>query len=612
LNGILIYFSELTPKLFQMLILCHQKIIGIFLFLFLFFSVTLPAQTEHYSDMYNETVRQHELSMYPVDRWDSLRCAWYGDCSDNNAAVARLNNLVCPLNKRMFGWHAHGTSSASYIWQSLSDLSYFSYQVDYLTGNATNAAQLVNWGNNATVLAAKANGVNVNLAVTFFGNSTTFGTFFGNATAQQTLISNLVNEVTTADVKGVNIDFEGAGLSTTHQAAFVSFLGNLRTQLLAVRPNAEISIDIQGSAVASANYITNLNTVVDLLILMGYDYYWSSQVYPGPIAPTWQFPKAASDPNGHGNVANDLNTMLRFAPKEKVVLAMPYYGRRWNTTNGCVLPADGNANPSTVLYNAFRNNSDGYYNNILRDPYSFAAYNCFTNVSSIPQQSFIDDAYSLQTKYDLIYQRGLAGGAVWRLGYDAGYPELWEMINNNLSTCASRPCRDTLYDMGGPLNNYVNRSNYFFTIDPPGAVAVSLRFISFDFEAGWDSLWVYNGADTNSTPIGKFSGPGLPPQLVAHSGIMTIRVFTDGATTRSGFAAIYNCSPQLVRTVASGNWHDPQIWETGAVPLATDTAWVMPGHNIAVADIHHIASLNVHPTGNVTMAGPNAHLIVEQ
>lgn len=596
-----------------MLHLHLQKRNSLFILFFIVFSFKALAQTGHYSDMYYETQRQQALAAYPVASWDSLRCAWYGDCANNNSQVGRLNNLVCPLTKKMFGWHAHGTSSASYVWGSLTDLSYFSYQVDYLTGNAVNAAQLVNWGNNATVLAAKANGVNVNLAVTFFGTSTTFGSFFGNATAQQTLITNLVNHVVTADVKGLNIDFEGGAIVTsTILPAYLSFLSNLRTQLLAARPGAEMSVDIQGAHASNNAYITGLNNVMDYLILMGYDYYWSSQNYPGPIAPTWQFPAVAGDPYGHGNVANDLNSLVRFAPRNKIILAMPYYGFRWKSLNGCTLPGVGDGpRISTQTYADYRNNSSGYYSNTMRDPYSHAAYHCFNDVNAVFNQQFIDDVYSLQNKYDLIRQQGIAGGAMWRLGYDAGYPELWELVNNNLSNCPVRPCRDTLYDMGGPLNNYVNRSNYFFTIDPPGAVAVSLRFLSFDFEAGWDSLWVYNGADTNSAPIGRFSGNSLPPQLVASSGVMTVRVFTDGATTRSGFAAIYNCSPQLVRTVASGNWNDPQVWETGAVPLASDTAWVMPGHIITVSDIRNIASLNVHPTGNVQVNAPAGQLTVE-
>lgn len=566
------------------------------------FPLTNFAQGERYSEMYSETLRQQALSNYPVAQWDSLRCAWYGDCSNNNRETERLITEACPLNKRMFGWHMIGASSSSYVWPSLTDLSYFSYQVDYTTGNAVNASSLVNWGNTATVLNAKANGVKVNLAVTFFGTSTTFGSFFGNATAQQTLISNLVNHVTTADVNGLNIDFEGSTITGTYLTQYINFLSNLRTQLLAVRPTAEISVDIQGSHASNSNYITGLNSAVDLLILMGYDYYWSSQNYPGPIAPTWQFPMHANDPYGHGNVANDLNSLLRWAPRNKVLLAMPYYGFRWRTLNGCTLPGEGNAIAlSSQTYAQFRTNSNGYYSNTQRDPNSQAAYHCFTDVNGVNNQQFIDDAYSLQNKYDLIHQQGIAGGAMWKLGNDAGYPDLWNLININLSTCAAMPCRDTLYDMGGPVNNYVNRSNYFFTINPPGAQALSLRFLDFNFETGFDSLWVFDGPDTLSTLIGNFSGATIPPTLIAESGIMTIKVFTDGATTRSGFAAIYNCSPQTVRTVASGNWADPQIWETGAVPLKRDTALIMPGHIVQVTGNQQVAKVELSNTAQVNV-----------
>ncbi len=581
--------------------------------LFSVLAVTATAQQAHFSDAYDETLRQQAMAAYPIEKWDSLRCAWYGECANNSKVVSRLNSTACPLAKRMFGWHAIGTSSASYVWQSLTDLSYFSYQVDYLTGNATNPTQLMNWGNNATVSTAKANGVNVNLSVTFFGTSTTFTSFFGNATAQQTLITNLINEITTADVKGLNIDFEGTGLSTTYAPAFTTFLGNLRTQLLAVRPNAEISIDIQGSQVVSANYITNLNPVVDLFILMGYDYYWSTQNYPGPIAPTWQFPKAPSDPNGHGNVANDLNTILRFAAREKVLLAMPYYGRRWKTTNGCVLPADGNAAPiSTQTYTQFRDNTSGYYNTTLHEPYAFTAYHCFNDVNAIPNQQFIDDTISLKQKYSLIKQRGLAGGAMWRLGYDAGYPELWNMINDNLSTCSTTPCSDTLYDMGGPLGTYVNNSNYTFTIAPPGAGYVVLNFYNFNLEQGFDSLRVYNGPSTASPLIGSFTGTIIPAPVIATSGVLTLQFHSDGATIKDGYKALYTCypGPFIARTINSGNWNDPLTWQYGAIPKATDPVMIMAGHNVVVNTSAQVQSLTVDTTASLLVSNAMVQLSV--
>ena len=568
--------------------------------------LSIKTNAQYPSAAQEEVQKQQALAAYPVAKWDSLRCAWYGECAGKMKSVVRPLTTACPLNKRMFGWHAIGTASTSYVWESLSDLSYFSYQVDYLTGNAVNAAQLVNWGNNATVLAAKANGVHVNLAVTFFGTSTSFGSFFANPTARQTLITNLVNHVVTADVKGLNIDFEGGAIVTASILPnYLSFLQNLRTQLLAARPTAEISVDIQGAHAGNSTYITGLNPLVDLFILMGYDYYWSGQNYPGPIAPTWQFPAVAGDPFGHGNVANDLNSLLRFAPVTKTLLGMPYYGFRWKSNNGCSLPGIGDGpRISTQTYADFRSNGFGYYSNTLRDVYSQSAYHCFNDVNGIPNQQFIDDAYSLQNKYDLIFQQGIAGGAVWRLGYDAGYSDLWDLINNNLSICAAMPCRDTVYDMGGPLNNYVNRSDYFFTIAPPGASAVSLRFLSFNFEENWDSVWVYDGIDTLNSPVlGRFSGTTLPPTLVAGSGKITIKVFTDGATTRPGFSALYNCSPQLVRSIASGDWNNPDTWETGSVPLATDNAMIMAGHMVTVSATNAVGTLQVNSGGSVLVSG---------
>ncbi|RYZ27915.1 MAG: hypothetical protein EOP49_41880, partial [Sphingobacteriales bacterium] len=411
----------------------------------------------------------------------------------------------------------------------MTDLSYFSYELNYMTGNSANVTPLGNWGNSTTVLAAKANGVKVNLCVTFFGTSATFGSFFGNAGAQSTLITNLISEVTTAGAQGVNIDFEGAGLSTTHATAFATFLTSLTTQMHGAIPGSEVSVDIQGSATGSLNYITQVAAAVDLLILMGYDYYWGSQFYPGPVAPTHQFTPAVGDPNGHGNVSNDLNTMLRYVTPSKVLLAMPYYGRRWRASNGCVLPGIGiAASPSAQTYTQYRDNTSGYYNNTMREANSFTAYHCFNDVNNNFNQQFMDDAYSMQKKYNLINQRGLAGGAAWKLGNDAGYPDLWELVNNNLSTCATVPCRDTLYDMGGPNGNYQNNQNYTFTIAPAGASALSLRFLAFDLEQGFDSLYVYDGTSTSATLLGAFTGVTVPPTLAAASGALTFRFRADG------------------------------------------------------------------------------------
>src|SRR4051794_32474699 len=92
-------------------------------FVFLFTIQVTQAQTERFTEAYNEVQKQKAMSAFPAAKWDSLRCAWYGEC----IPAGRVDRIAsCPLVKRMFGWHAIGTSSSSYQWQLLSDLSYFS------------------------------------------------------------------------------------------------------------------------------------------------------------------------------------------------------------------------------------------------------------------------------------------------------------------------------------------------------------------------------------------------------------------------------------------------------------------------------------------------------
>jgi spore germination protein YaaH len=569
---------------------------------------------EWISETSEEVKRQQQLAAYPVALWDSLRCAWYGECPPKMKTPALLQQDACTLNKRFFGWHAIGTSSSSYQWNLISDLSYFSYQVQPSTGDPINSSQMATWYADATVLAAKANNVRVSLCVTLFNNSTEFATFFGSPAAQANLVSRLVNEASVNGADGINIDFEGSGLTTTYLNAFVSFMSTLHSQLKAAKPAAEISIDLQGSFGSAGTMHTQLLPYVDLFILMGYDYYWGSQKYPGPVGPTYQFPKAASDPFGHGNVANDLNSLLRYVPASKVLLAMPYYGRRWKTTNGCVIPADGDAaSPSAPRYFEFRQNSNGDYTNTLRDSYSFNAYHCFNDINGVPYQHFIDDTISLQRKYDVVIQRGLAGVAVWRLGYDAGYADCWNLVNGNLTQCAASPSSYDLYDMGGPLGNYVNNSRYTFSISPSSADYLQFSFQSFDLEQGYDSLWLYNGSDTTAPLLAGLTGALVPGPMVASSGKLTVRFKSDGATTKPGFAMQYAAAQGslIFRSEKTGNWHDPASWSTGTVPGYLDTVVVSTGHVIQLQANAWAKKLTIE-TGGELRAGSGYELFIRK
>lgn len=112
------------------------------------------------------------------------------------------------------------------------------------------------------------------------------------------------------------------------------------------------------------------------------------------------------------------------------------------------------------------------------------------------------------------------------------------MSNGTISACGG-----TLYDTGGPNNNYLNNENYTLTIVPatPGA-SVQLAFSSFAVETCCDYLQIYDGANTAAPLIGQYTA--LPPNITASNpaGVLTLRFFTDGSVVQTGFAAAITCT----------------------------------------------------------------------
>jgi len=118
-----------------------------------------------------------------------------------------------------------------------------------------------------------------------------------------------------------------------------------------------------------------------------------------------------------------------------------------------------------------------------------------------------------------------------------------EFITPPSGTLTITTCPGLLYDDGG-TNNYSNGTNGFVTINPPGVASVVLNFQSFNFEAGYDYLYIYDGLDYNSPLIGQYDGTSLPNGGIITStfGPITLRQVTDGGTTESGFELIWTCN----------------------------------------------------------------------
>jgi len=499
---------------------------------------TVQEQSNHYKSYHFSKDTQ----------WDSLNTVENGTVYKPNQAQSKTSTN-CTLNKKVYGWHPYwvGSVYTNYDWSMLSDFCYFDYSVSPTTGNNTNGSFA--WASSAAVTAAISNSVNVHFCATLFASHSTF---WASLTAQQTFITNAINLLNSRPgSNGINIDFEGMGASD--KTPFTTFMTNLCNQVHAANSNYKVTMALYAVDWSGTFDIAALNPLVDNFIIMGYDYYYSGSSQAGPEAPLYNFQ------TGYNQTLSKSITyyLKQGASKNKLLLGLPWYGREWETLASTAPSNTTGGFTSSRTYNYVRNNSATY---------STANYhwesNCFNpyysyQVSGAWRQCWIDDNYSYSRKFDMVNQRGIGGIGIWALGYDDGYTDLWDLIKDKFSTCATVACTDSIFDMGGPGRNYYDAESYTYSIAPTGASKVQLSFSQMDLEQGYDSLYLYDGATTASPILGAYTGSVIPATVTSTGPVMTVRFKSDNATVKGGFKALWTCiqdniSPTTQITPPSG------------------------------------------------------------
>ncbi len=463
------------------------------------------------------------------------------------AEMDHSDRSTCNLNRMVFGWHPYWQNGleANYDWDLISDFCYFSYDVDPNTGNASSTHS---WATINSVDTALARGLNVHLCVTLFSGH---ATFFGNPTAQTTLINNLINAVSSRGAHGINIDFEG--LPASQAANFTNFMIDLCTAAHTFDPNMKISICLYSVDWSNVFNEPVLAQYVDFFTIMGYDYYYSGSSQAGPTDPLYGF-STGYDRSLSRSITYYLDAGI---PADQLVLGLPYYGKEWETTSNTI-PASTTGNFTySRTYNYVKNNASGFYTNPVYNVRSVSKDYIFQNAGTW-RQCWLSEGYEMEERYDFINTRDLLGIAIWALGYDDGYTEMWEAIENKLTDCEVVACTDTIYDGGGPEMDYYDNESYTYTISPDWATSVSLNFLSFVTEQGYDTLFIYDGANTLAPLIGAYTGTNSPGTVNSSGPSLTLRFKSDVSTREEGWMAIWTCSQDNIPPVTDiqdpGNW----------------------------------------------------------
>ncbi|MCK5839638.1 MAG: hypothetical protein KAG99_07305, partial [Bacteroidales bacterium] len=402
-------------------------------------SVAFPQEINFKSIHQEQSEYYAQFKSFTDNQFDSLQ----RNIPDSVTPIIKKSTL----NKTVFGYQPYwgGSSYLSYQWELLSDLCYFSYEVDPATGNP---ATTHNWMTTSVIDSAKAHNVNIHLCITLFSNH---ALFFQNPNAWQTLIDSVINLVDQREAKGVNINFEA--VSSSMKIQLNEFIIEFTNQIHDALPGSVVSVAVPAVDWSEIYNIPLLNEYIDLFMIMGYDYYWNGSSYAGPSDPHYCMTSGYKY-----SVARTVSYYeSEGMPLNKLLVGVPYYGREWQTAGG-VAPSATTANGTARSYAHVKNNASGLYSpeNKKVELNSFGPYYAF-QVNNGWTQCFINDVNSLERRYKMVNRRQLAGIGIWALGYDDGHSDLWQVIAESFAQGIQISGYDTIFDSGGPSWEYYDK-----------------------------------------------------------------------------------------------------------------------------------------------------------
>ncbi len=250
-----------------------------------------------------------------------------------------------------------------------------------------------------------------------------------NPDARLVLAADIVTEIGSRGLDGVSLDFEP--ILSDQRDNFAAFLGELRTALDAVNPAYQLTFAATGSQPSLTYQMfgnVTASGAADAVIIMGYPLRGIDARRAGGLAPMYS-------PYSY-DLIQIVDAYLGRVAGDKVILALPWYGRQWPTET-----ADLNAvvQQDRTLYDRPYNIGYSYAlaiaiaNGRQFDPVEQSAWTAYrwrycADCPETWREVYYEDVETLGLKYDWAAAKGLRGIGIWALGYDNDQPELWQLL----------------------------------------------------------------------------------------------------------------------------------------------------------------------------------------
>lgn len=227
-----------------------------------------------------------------------------------------------------------------------------------------------------------------------------------STTIRQKLIDSLMNDLITYGIDGINVDFEQLSMDCGEH--FVEFIRELSA---ACRKNGKVlSVDNYVPRDFNDYYDRKEQGIVaDYVIVMGYDEHYAGSKEAGSVASI-------------DYVEDGIAQTVKEVPAEKVINAIPFYTRIWETTG------DGISSQAVDMVTAEQFISN-HGITAEWDETTCQNYGEYTSGDS-RYQVWLEDADSIKVKLNVMENYGIGGVAEWRLGFEK--PEIWGVIGEYL------------------------------------------------------------------------------------------------------------------------------------------------------------------------------------
>ena len=229
-----------------------------------------------------------------------------------------------------------------------------------------------------------------------------------NFETRQNLIENIISSLIDAGVDGVTIDFEN--MYKEDKDKYSRFIIELvpRIKEMGMTTCVEVT-EPDGSDTWSLCYDRNtIGKVADYVVFIGYGQHTGSSTSAGTVAgANWE----------EINIKKFLGQ--EGVPKEKLILAMPFYTRLWKEENGKLSSQVVNMNKITIPSGIEKKWDNELKQNYIEYQSGNATY-----------KMWIEDEESISAKLDLVNQYDIVGAGFWEI--DRETAGVWNIVSNKL------------------------------------------------------------------------------------------------------------------------------------------------------------------------------------